>query len=68
MRLALLLCQGVLAELADILSASDASLSPAATLATPAQKAGWWDTRTALDGRLAALQDRLDGSLLGPWR
>lgn len=54
--------------LADILAASDASLRPGLALETPAAKCGWWHTRIALDGRLAALLTRLDASWLGPWR
>jgi Peptidase family C50 len=63
------LLQDLLRELADILASSDGSLAGAAAVpATPAHSQGWWDARIALDARLAALQGRLDASLLGPWR
>jgi hypothetical protein len=61
--------QDLLRQLADILASSDGSLSGgAAAPATPAHSQGWWDARIVLDARLAALQGRLDASLLGPWR
>ncbi|KAJ3153581.1 hypothetical protein HDU89_000623 [Geranomyces variabilis] len=61
-------CADVLAELQEILDASNATTRDTAAYQTKAEKREWWRARQELDARLCALLEQVEGSWLGAFK